>query len=113
MSEQESRMKLMAELFLNVRNGELSAKKAASILGVSRKTYYKWEKRGLKGMLDGLAERQVGRPPPPPEDPEKLALKAEVEQLKKEVKELQARLRAKEEAHQVNMEILEDKKKEE
>lgn len=113
MSEQESRMKLMAELFLKVRNGELSAKKAASVLGVSRKTYYKWEKRGLKGMLDALAERQVGRPELPPEDPEKLAMRKELEQLKTEVKMLQERLRAREEAHRVDLEILEDKKKEE
>jgi transposase len=113
MSEQESRMKLMAELFLKVRSGELSAKKAASMLNMSRKTYYKWEKRALRGMLDGLAEKQVGRPELPPEDPEKLALKAEVEQLKAENLRLQKQLEVKDAFHRLQLESLEDKKKEE
>jgi len=113
MSEQESRMKMMAELFLKVRNGELSAKKAASILGVSRKTYYKWEKRGLKGMLDALAERQVGRPELPPEDPEKLAMRKELERLKAEKMRMQKKLEVKDAFHRLQLESLEDKKKEE
>jgi hypothetical protein len=40
-------------------------------------------------------------------------MRKELEQLKTEVKMLQERLRAREEAHRVDMEILEDKKKEE
>jgi len=113
MSEQESKAKLVAEMVLKVRNGELSAKKAASMLGMSRKTYYKWERRALRGMLEALAERQVGRPAMPPEDPEKLALKEELEQLKVENRRLQERLKLRDEAHQTEMENLEDKKKEE
>jgi len=29
---------------------------------VSRKTYYKWEERGLAALLDGVADQPPGRP---------------------------------------------------
>lgn len=51
-----------AEVIMKVRCGLLSATQAAKELGVSRKTYYKWEKRGLSALLDGLAEKDSGRP---------------------------------------------------
>lgn len=54
-----------AEMILKVRSGLLSATEAAQALGVSRKTYYKWEKRGLAAMLEGLCERSSGRPASP------------------------------------------------
>ena len=30
-------------------------------MGVSRKTYYKWEQRGLSSLLDGVADQSPGR----------------------------------------------------
>jgi transposase len=51
-----------AELIMKVRCGLLTASQAAQQLGVSRKTYYKWEQRGLAGLLDGVSEKRAGRP---------------------------------------------------
>jgi transposase len=62
----------------------MSASEAAKVLGVSRKTYYKWEKRGLAGMLESLCERSSGRPAVG-RDPEKEALRKESRKLKKEL----------------------------
>ena len=113
MSEQESKAKLFAETILKVRNGELSAKKAAAALGMSRKTYYKWEKRGLRGMLDALAEKPSGRPEAPPEDPEKLALEKKLKRLEAENLKLQKQLELRIIVQKMLTEDLEDKKKEE
>ena len=113
MTGQESKVKLVAETILEVRSGRISAKKGAEKLQMSRKSYYKWEKRALGGMLDALAQRPSGRPELPAEDPEKLALKAEVEQLKAENLRLQKQLEVKDAFHRLQLESLEDKKKEE
>lgn len=61
-----------AEMILKVRSGLLSATEAAQALGVSRKTYYKWEKRGLAAMLEGLCKRSSGRPASPGDGEEEL-----------------------------------------
>ena len=47
---------------MKVPCGLISASQAADQLGVSRKTYYKWEQRGLQAMLTGLADQSPGRP---------------------------------------------------
>jgi hypothetical protein len=39
----------------------MSASQAAAELGVSRKTYYKWERKGLAGMLESVCDRPAGR----------------------------------------------------
>ena len=57
--------RLRAELIMKVRCGLMSAQQAASRLGVSRKTYYKWEQRGLTALLDGVCDQSPGRPPDP------------------------------------------------
>jgi transposase len=57
--------RLRAELIMKVRCGLITARQAAQQLGVSRKTYYKWEQRGLMGLLDGVADQSPGRPPQP------------------------------------------------
>lgn len=57
--------RLRAELIMKVRCGLISAQQAAERLGVSRKTYYKWEQRGLSAMLDGITDQSPGRPVKP------------------------------------------------
>jgi transposase len=51
-----------AEMIMKVRCGLMSASQAAEALGVSRKTYYQWERRGLAGLLEGVSEKTPGRP---------------------------------------------------
>jgi len=50
-----------AELIMKVRCGLMSATEAAAELGVSRKTYYKWERKGLAGLLASVRDRPCGR----------------------------------------------------
>ena len=70
-----------AEMILRVRGGGLTANVAAQALGVSRKTYYQWEKRALEGMLRALEDRRPGRPALPVPDPEKARLEKRVGEL--------------------------------
>ena len=74
-----------AQLIMQVQNGLLSAQEAARQLRISRKTYYKWEKRALAGMVEGLCERDSGRPALQP-DEEKESLKRKVAELERELR---------------------------
>ncbi len=69
-----------AQLIMQVRSGVLTAEAAARQLGVSRKTYYKWERRALAAMVEALGNRGQGRPPQP-RDAEKAALRRQTEAL--------------------------------
>ena len=51
-----------AEVIMKVRAGLMTATEAAKKLGVSRKTYYKWEQRGLAALIEGLQDQPSGRP---------------------------------------------------
>jgi transposase len=83
-----------AQLIMQVRSGLLSAQEAARQLGISRKTYYKWERRALAAMVDALGNREHGRPPRPT-DPEKEALQRQTEELQAKIQVLEqtARIR--------------------
>jgi transposase len=65
-----------------VRSGALKASAAARQLGVSRKTYYKWERRALQAMVEALESRPRGRPPCA-RDPRKEGLLEEVGRLRR------------------------------
>ena len=80
---QREQARQRAEMILKVRAGVMNASEAARALGISRKTYYKWEKRGLAAMLEGLYERNSGRPASPC-DGEKETLKQTVAELEKD-----------------------------
>lgn len=77
---------LRASLILRVQKGELTATEAAQQLGVSRKTYYGWEKRGLRGLLAGVSQQEPGRPSQGI-DPEKEALQRKVAALEAELRQ--------------------------
>jgi transposase len=62
-----------ASLILQVQAGQITATQAARQLGISRKTYYQWEKRALEGMLQNLSAQKPGRPHQP-RDLEKASL---------------------------------------
>ena len=65
MLKQQHQARLRAELFMKVRCGLITACQAADQLGVSHKTYYKWEQRGLSAMLDSVTDQPPGRPAQP------------------------------------------------
>jgi transposase len=95
----------MAEIILKVRSGLLTAVDAAKILGVSRKTYYKWEKRGLSGLVNALDARQNGRPETSREELEKQGLQEEISRLKEQNALLQKQLDLKDKVHQLELDI--------
>ena len=75
----QEKARLRAEVIMKVRCGLMTAREAACQLGVSRKTYYKWEERGLSALLSSLADQASGRPFQPV-DLEKQALERQLEQ---------------------------------
>src|SRR6516164_9999414 len=76
---------LRASLILQVRSGQITAQEAARQLGISRQAFYKWEKRGLKALLNALQDQPPGRPKGTT-DPEKDQLKNRVEELEHKVR---------------------------
>jgi transposase len=63
--------RLRAEMIMKVRCGLLTARQAAARMGVSRKTFYKWEQRGLERPArqcdrpaSGTPSQSFGRPSP-------------------------------------------------
>ena len=101
---QQALARQRAQLIMQVRSGLLSAQEAARQLGISRKTYYKWERRALAAMVEALGNREPGRPPQPL-DPEKQA-------LERQAQELQAKLEGLEQREQIRQRLeLLDKKK--
>lgn len=73
-----------ATLILQVQSGQLTASEAARQLGMSRKTYYQWEKRALQGLMQGLEPGSPGRLSTQPS--------REVAQLRRKVQELEQKL---------------------
>ncbi len=102
---QQALARQRAQLIMQVRSGLLSAQEAARQLGISRKTYYKWERRALAAMVEALGHREHGRPPRP-SDPEK-------EALRRQTRELQAKLQVFEQTARIRQALEQpDKKKE-
>ena len=103
-AHQQARARQRAQLIMQVRSGVLSAQQAARQLGVSRKTYYKWEQRALAALVEALGDREQGRPPRPV-DPEK-------EALQRQTLELQAKLEVLEQTERIRQRLEQpDKKK--
>jgi transposase len=71
-------------VILRVRSGAMTAKQGAQALGVSRKTYYQWEERGLKAMALALENRVAGRP--------SVSTDEEKERLRQRIRELEKKL---------------------
>ena len=100
-AKQEARAR--AAVIMKVRSGQLTVKAAAELLGVSRKTYYEWEAKGLGGMLQQLEDQEAGRRPAEV-SPEVTALQAKVAALEaeltvaKQTAEIRAMLRAMEQS---------------
>ena len=67
MSNQQT-ARLRAEMVMKVRCGLLTARQAAARMGVSRKTFYKWEQRGLNALLEHVTDQPPGRRAHPSDD---------------------------------------------
>ena len=83
--DQSQRARDRAEVILLVRNGTISASAGAKRLGVSRKTYYEWERKGLSALMNALKDGAAGRPAIEQENPELVALRSRIALLEKEV----------------------------
>ena len=83
-AQEEALARSRAELIIQVQAGRLSASAAAARMGVSRKTYYKWEQRGLSGIVAGLKDGAAGRRSVP-RDREKELLQNEVKKLREQL----------------------------
>ena len=104
-AHQQALARQRAQLIMQVRSGVLSAQEAARQLGISRKTYYKWERRALTAMVEALGNREHGRPPLPI-DPEKEALQHQTQELQAKLQVLEQTVRIRQQLEQP------DKKKE-
>jgi len=82
---------VLAQRILQVRAGSLTATAAARQLGISRKTYYQWEARGLQGLVAALQPGQAGRPLAPSET-EQQRLAQENQRLQQELEVVHQRL---------------------
>ena len=100
-----------AEIIMKVRAGYLSATEGAALLGVSRKTYYKWENRALEGMLTSLQERKTGRPEPPEHEQNETELKRRIEELEQEKKLLEKQMELKDLVYQLKLDEAKQKNK--
>jgi len=78
--DKELALKRTAVVFA-VRSGQITAEEGARRLGVSRKTYYEWERRALQAMTGAMEDRSSGRPSIP-QDEEKQCLQDENTELR-------------------------------
>ena len=101
---QQALARQRAQLIMQVRSGLLSAREAARQMQVSRKTYYKWERRALAAMVEALGNREQGRP--------RQAIDLEKEALRSRTQEIEAKLQVLEQTEQIRQRLQEpDKKK--
>jgi transposase len=80
-----------AALIVQVQCGQITATEAAAQLGVSRKTYYEWEKRALAALVASQQERPGGRPAVP-RDPVKETLQQQTQELQEQARVLEQTL---------------------
>jgi len=83
-AKDEERARQRASVVFAVRSGQITVEEGARRLGVSRKTYYEWERRALQAMTEALEDRTPGRPSTP-HDEEKERLQDEINELQKKL----------------------------
>jgi len=88
---QEALARQRAALIVAVQSGQITASEAAQQLGISRKTYYQWEKRALAALLAAMRDRAGGRPATPT-DPAQETLHQQTQQLQEQVQVLEQTL---------------------
>jgi transposase len=88
---------------MKVRCDLMKATEAAAMLGVSRKTYYKWEQRGLAALLAGLQDQAAGRPEAEQYLPCQPEVEKQLAQLQRENELLQKKMQLKDLVHQMQL----------
>jgi transposase len=83
-SKDKERARQRAAVVFAVRSGQITAEEGARRLGVSRKTYYDWERRALKAMTEAIEDRDPGRPNTP-KDEDKQRLQEQVAELREKL----------------------------
>jgi len=68
-------------VILEVQSGRITAKEGARRLGVSRKTYYEWERRALKALMRAMRDEKAGRPTKTPTHSQTNRLKQRIQEL--------------------------------
>jgi transposase len=86
----------------------MKATEAAAVLGVSRKTYYKGEQRGLEGLFAGLEEKTAGRPEAAAQNSAALELEKQLAQVQQDKELLQKKLQLKDLVHQMQLKPQQD-----
>ena len=105
---QSNQTRQRAEIIMKVRCGLMTATEAARVLGVSRKTYYKWEQRGLAALFDGLQEKSAGRPETAREEIREAEVEKQMAMLRRENELLQKKMELREFAHQMQLQAKQD-----
>jgi len=100
---QSSQALRRAEIIMKVHCGLMTATEAAEVLGVSRKTYYKWEQRGLAALMEGLQDQAAGRPETAKESAREAEFEKQVARLRRDNELLQKKMQLKEIAHQLQL----------
>lgn len=106
----QTKARQRAQLIMKVRCGLMSACEAAKQLGVSRKTYYKWEQRGLAALLDGLCDQEPGRPEKPVNEAEQV-LEQQLAELRRQNQLLEQKMILKDLAADFNLRSKKDRSK--
>lgn len=99
-----------AEVIMKVRCGLMTASQAAKELQVSRKTYYKWEQRGLSALLEGVLDQKAGRPEKETEAPQ-TALEKQLIEVQRENEILRQKMALNKLACQIGVESGSDRTK--
>jgi transposase len=100
-SVQEMQARRRAALIVQVQCGQITATEAASQLGVSRKTYYEWEKKALQALVSSQQDRPGGRPATP-RDPAKETLHQQTQQLQEQTRVLEQTLAIRQQLAELN-----------
>jgi len=111
--QQEKKARQRADIIMKVRSGIMTATEGAIALGISRKTYYKWENRALGAMLDGLENRSTGRPEflePPQGD---IDLRKELIELQRQKELLERRIELSDMVHKFELERVREQNRKE
>jgi DNA-binding XRE family transcriptional regulator len=88
---QEALARQRAALIVAVQSGQITASEAAQQLGISRKTYYQWEKRALAALVEAMRDRPGGRPATPT-NPAQKTLHQQTQQLQEQIQVLEQTL---------------------